>query len=365
MDYKKELNVQEPYENKSVNKFDKRLLYLLLLPILLLLFYLAFLYFTPSEQEEQEEIAQEERVDVIHNLEGEVYLTLSPLETQRPNIYRLSLPFLTLEPLFEEPQYLNYMAKPCPERENLLFVRAYEDNTSQILLLNKETEEITEVTSASEFFERNPVFSSDGEKITYWIYEGDGLSWGVGEDPEDNSIYVSSLSGEKEKVANGVFPLFTPDDENIIFIKNDGLYSLNLTNDSESKLMPLFTSESIVNLPDDDIWGWANLRVNYSEMEKMLIITDSANEKSHIFELESLIPFNYQKVHSIDTDTPNWPVFYSGGDYMLMQEFETVEPYFPIISFWFLGGQEPERILTFSLEDYDIGYIWLTDWITK
>ena len=355
-------------KHKEINS---KVWYLLILPVLLLSI-LVFAYFFMSEEsiEQEQEFEEEVPIEVTteRKLEGEIYLTLSPLGgVDEPNLYRLDIASSELEPIFEEEEGIrNYMASFSSDLDNMVFVRSYEDDSSQILILDKQTQEITEVTSRSEFFLRNPSFSPDGEKILYWTYENEENPWGVGVQAEENSIYISTIDGTQEKIAQGVYPFFTPTGDSIIFIKNDGLYSFDLENKSEELMINLFTAESPISLPDRDLWGWGGLRAAYSQSDEALIITDYVNEKIHLFDVNSLSPFSYTEMISYDVNKPNWPTFAPLGGYFLIQEYELIQDSSnPILSFFLLEEGEPERVHTFRINNYEVGYIWAADWVVR
>jgi Tol biopolymer transport system component len=358
-------------DEQKNNGVDPKVWLLLLLPLaMIIMFVLVYVSFSPKQEEkvEQEENLEsqiEETPQTTSKLEGEVYLTLAPPGIDTPDIYRLDLASSKLEPVFEEFENLNYMPNFSSDLEKMIFVRAYDDDTSQILLLDEQTNEISEITSRSEFFLRNPIFSSDGEKIVYWKYENEQNPWGVGAQAEANSIYITTLDGEKEKVANGVYPFFVSDGGEIVFLKDDGLYNLNLDTGVETLMMALFLPESFIVLPEHDTLGWANLRINYSSEDNVLIITDSSQGQIHVFKVDSLVPFVYTDVQSIDAGNPNWPVFHPRGGYFLIKESQTRGLAYSFINFYRLDNDMVEAIHSFDLRDYDLGYIWSADWIVR
>ena len=353
--------MEEEIENKKENN---SLIWIIIMPLAFL--SVALLYVFVFSNAADDIFPEDEKgKPYVHRLEGEVYITLAPLDQDLPDLYRLKLPSFTLEPVFEESEYRNYMANFSSDLKNMVFARGYEDSTFQILLLDEETQEISEVTPRTEFFVRNPIFSPDDDKIVYWLYENEQNPWGVGVQAEDNSIYISSLDGEREKIAEGVYPFFAPDEDIVIFMKNDGLYSLDLKTGNEELMIELFTAESLVTLPEHDALGWAALRLNYSIADNVFVITDSVNKEVHIFELETLTPFKYSSVKSFDASKPNWPVFHPNGDYFFILEYQEQGPGFPLLSFLYLDDEIPQRIDSFSLRNHDVVYVFSGDWVVR
>lgn len=355
---------EEKVESQKVRKHSFPL-WIVAVLIFLLVFSLTLALLWVLSDSEDEDLGKVE--PKIHKLEGEMYLTLSPLDFDEPNLYRLELPSFNLEPIFEGSEHRNSMASFSPDSENMVFVRGYdEDWTSQLLILQKDTQEIVELTSRLDTLLRNPEFSKDGDSVVYWAYEGDEspIPWGLGYEAEENTIYLMPIDGDSQKIANGVYPIFI--EENVIaFIKNDGLYSLNLDTMEETLMLELFEEGSFITMPDNRTWSWGGLRVDYSSQESMLSIADFVNEKIHFFEVESLNPFEYSEVHTLDGDRPHWPVFSPTGDYFVVLEFQKRGTSYPFLSFFYLDETLPKRIDSFGLRDYDIGYISSPSWIVE
>ena len=300
-------------------------------------------------------------------LEGEIYLTLSPLGEEKPNIYKLDLETMELEEYFKDSEYRNYMANFSSDLKKMVFVRAYEDDSSQLILLNEKTGEVSEIGTRSTGFIRNPKFSPDNQQIVYWTFEGTASSFG--DNPEDNSIYIISLDGSKEKITNGSFPLFTPDGNGLLFMKNDGLYIFDLSNKTEAFALEIRIGEELKELLGElepRLAPWLAVRFNVFAEDNLLIATNTVTSKINIFKINSWFPFSYERLFDVNFYAPNWPVFSQNGGYFAIQEFvsqpegETGLPHLGVYN-----SETLEKEVLFSLENYELNNIWVTDWIIK
>jgi hypothetical protein len=347
----------------------RRLFAFVLFLILLITLLIIFILFRQEKVFEKKPSTEETPTEAL--LKGEIYLTLSPQGEETPNIYKLDLDTMFLEEYFPESPYRNYMAKFTSTAESMAFVRGYDDNTNQIMIFNLNTEEFFELTPRQNIFPRNPVFSPDDTKLAYWIYTE--VDAPLGEYPEDNSISViSAVDWTEEEVAKGAFPFFTPDGEFLIYLKNDGLYSLNLETENEKKVVDMdslyldnYIAEGGADLEELEkvgLPGWTTFRFALSPNGKNLIITDTVSSNVLVFERTSQGGFEYS--FNLMADAPNWPNFSPDSEYFVIQEFETGETTFPKLSIFSFDDLEFQE--GFGLgEAYDSNYFWVSDWIVR
>ncbi len=377
-------NVQS--KPKEDGKIDSRVWYLLLLPLLLFVFLVLLYFYLTEDAEEKEEreieneqeyivqegkeafLEQREEMSetfVESGLEGEIYLTLSPFNYEdegfvvQPNIYRFDLATeeLAPHPFFEGSYNHNYMASFSSDSEKMTFVKSYEGENHRVMVLNPSTEELRSLTPFLGFFPRNPRFSPDDEEVIYW-------GGGELQSPEGSSIYISSLDGEQREVANGAYPVYSPDGTSVIFLKNDGLYILDLKTKEEYLAIDLTDKEVFPNLrlvgPD-----WYAFRFNISPEGDFLIVTHTlASDSNRIFEVSSWDPFEYEDYAEPEFSQPIWPVFSPDARYLALEEYR------------FDGEQDSLRLSIYDvenmeivgntcLENYELDYVWVSDWIIK
>ncbi len=363
----------------AVLKSKKKLFPLLFLFGLLLLGLLFYLFTNFGSWElltisEVRERIEEKKEDVGPT--GEIYLTLSPLGTNKPNIYKLDVESMELEEFLpNDERHANFMGKFSPDGSKMAFVRAYEDATSQLLLLDLRSNDLTELTPKSNFFLRNPQFSSDGNKIAYWVYEDTTLGQSFANNPEENSIYVVDLFGSTEKIAKGAFPFFVDDDKKILSLVDSGLYVLDLQSKQGRVLvsfdmgdLDILISEGVL---EGDLPSWLSLRVGVSRSGDLIILTDTSSSQINILKIKSWVDFDYEYSFRIVSALelavgPNWPTFSSDSEYLALQDFSDTSDSLSRqsqISVFSFNGEELLREAQFSLENYDLNSIWITDWM--
>ncbi len=364
-----------PSVNDNGDKTRKNKIIVALFALLPILFVVLFFYaYQKLVIFEGHEIQPK---DEVSSLEGEIYLTLSPLETNKPNIYKLDLETMELEEYFKDSPYRNYVGKFTSDFQKMMFVRLYADDMSQVLLLDESTQKISEITSKSEFFPRDPVFSPDNAHIAYWVYEGEEneLPFGFGKKPENHKIYISDLEGNEQYVADGVFPLFGTNKEEIYFFKKEGIYKKNLENNEESLwfdfVMDRFNPfEEMIQAGEirADVEIWMTMRFNFSKDRELFIISDTFDSIVYVCELNLSSAVACEEgplVPPFGPSSPNWPVFSPIGNYVVMQTVKYLEgAHQNQISIFSLLG-EIENLKDFDLSKYEQQNIWVSDWILR
>ncbi len=353
-----EINKEDKVE--KINKKDKTVLFLsfLLLLLLMVFFSLYYIFYIKTDA-----------------LKGEIFMTLAPKDSEYANIYSLNLETMELQEYFEEANYSNYMGKFSPNLEKMVFVRNYEDETSQLMFVDETEEKEYEITGRSNYFPRNPSFSKDGDKVVYWVYENEEIPFSFGEFPEDHSIYISSLDGKLEKVAEGAFPLFCMEDSStIIFLKNDGLYSLDL----EGKLEQRFYDLDFSGVNDwllenaefglgerPDFWGWLTFRYNISLDQEFLLVTEALPPSIRIYQRQEdgWGPGSLLFLQDVEGKGPVWPVYSPRGEHYAVQDFGDWEGISTQLQVY--QQESSEKVFEYGLNDFNRDHIFITDWIVR
>lgn len=373
--------------------------------ILLTLIFLFYFYFTTKPESEVDMVYrddvtyQEVSDDLIHSedsLQGKIYLTLSPSEDINPNIYRLDLSSSELSPYFDDYQEegfkRNYMSKLSLDGSKMVFWRWMKEPTpgqeeseeydgiprytsdeyTQLVLLDRENQETTELSFLYNLITRNPQFSPDGELITYWISESEHSAVVPELSPELYSIHVLTLDGIKQELTNGVHPKFLPDGEHILFLKDDGLYTINLDTNEERLVLDMAFGDLGDPFEErvEDTTHWSSVRFNFSSVNNLLIVTDQLRSKGKIYEISSWNPLNLDFKYEIELYRPSCLVFSPCGEYFAITEFGP-----PVEESEFDQGitaqvaiyalETFERKQTFSLEEYYSRTIWISDWVLE
>ncbi len=369
-------------EKKEVARDNKRNIVIIslfaLLPVfvIVLIFYAySKLSYVPSDEYDavvEETIYDEDFDDVVYrvgeegdfvdtNLEGKIYLTLSPFdsgsERLQTHIYFFDLATSELKSFFEidDSHYNDYMSSFSPDLSEMIFVQEYEEQKSKIMMWNVDSEELLGLTSLLDFFARNPRFCAKGENIVFW--GGTDMST-----PENSSVYFVSLDGEKEELTRGAYPVCSPEGQYVLFLKNDGLYSFNLDTGEEKQAVDLTDEELFPGLNLSGM-GWYGFRFNVSNNGELLAITNTLGGPSVLLGIDSWKPFEYELLKEFSFAQPLWPVFSPCNNYLAVQGFYTEGDYPTQLSIYDLDTLE--RVGGFSIEGFDLDYIWISDWIKK
>ncbi len=389
-------NQQEEIKKNKESLTEKNWpLVVLSILIVLTLTFLIYFYFTTKPESEVDIVYRDDVTEQEAFLEGTIYLTLSPGEENNPNIYTLDLSTGEFSPVFEtlveSGAHLNYMSKFSPDLKQKVFYRwsgetlidqekaaefgadlteeMYEEivlsheEYRYLVVLDIDSGELFELTPRSDLILKNPQFSPDGQSVVYWVEET-----GSQEDfslPESNSIYISSLDGTQEEITQGVFPYFSPSGESLVFLGDDGLYTIDLESREETLILdsvfddledPFVQPEEYAVPP-----GWSSIRFNYSPVNNLLVVTDTLSQRGRFYEINPWEPLTLELVYDEEFYSPNWPVFSPCGNYLVLQEYEPTQRRHTQVAIYELGSFE--RLKAFDLLDYNLETIWITDWI--
>lgn len=290
-----------------------------------------------------------------------VYLTIF-LEDEEgeesANVYSLDLDLLEISSVFDEGY--NTGASFSENTQQMVFVRSYDDGSSQILIYEENSGETTEVTSRKDAFLRNPRFSSDGENIAFWMVEN-----------ETPYVYVTDLNGDVERLFEGVNPLFSPDSNSLIYLKNNGVHVFDLRNEDNRWVFQYDVEEEKY---------WEGLTLSLSSNND-LIVTDAASVKKYVLEFTNWRNFEFEKAIYLDEEFLEYP--HTGSQFspdsnsfvsleVSPQEVEDEDEsaYGHILIFRDKESWDIDEVYDFedyfpTLEDSVMTDVWLTDWVIK
>lgn len=373
--FEKEKGVDNFEDAKSEKSNDKRNILIVALFAIIPLFVLALIFYAYTQLSDDDVSVEEEATRPVDgvvdesfeeatepfDLVGELYLTLSPVTSDLPflDIYTLDLPTRETKIFLNEDEEVldNLTPSFSYDEGKMAFVRRYDDYTSQVMVFDVDSEEMIEISPRYGFLEMNPVISPDESEVAYWFYENSEERFGQAQTPEDNHVVTAEIGDpyliERVK-GSGAYPVYSPSGDHLMYLKNDGLYILDLNSDTESLALEL----------DIDLDGthggypaWLAWRFNISADGDMLVVTDSIDSYVYLYKINSWENFDYEEVFSdMFVEGPIWPVFSPCGNYLAMQMGVD-------IGVFDLNSHEMERV--FDLEDYYPDSIWLSDWILK
>ena len=174
----------------------------------------------------------------------------------------------------------------------------------------------------------------------------------------DWEIRVIDLNSRKEQVVvNGIRPMWSPDGEQILYVREDGLYRYRFDVDS---------SEKVWDVADDGNGISVVSKFGLSPNGRFLAWTTPDLNLITMFEIISWEPFVMDEIGRIQSEKSQyyWPVFSPDSRFYVVQAAD-----------W-KGGEQPENarleiretkgrevLRTFSLEEYDFLRAFTNDWI--
>lgn len=311
-----------------------------------------------------------ETINRSEALGGTLYLTLSPKGHAVPEIYSYDIDSNLFEKETRLPPGMNLTPKFSPDGRTVAFARyPLNSDVMQVFAGDPNSNTLKQVTSNDITYKREPVWSPDGTRLVYVAesktdLQNEGVYSGHPEHPvEAWQIYVTDLNGNEHFISRGYNPIFSPDGNKLIFLKNNGLNVLDLSDP---------------NATPENVWGVQNDRAHYhmkltlshdgktlvwtnhhgnNDQGQLLVINMSwdpfsvslARELSGIYIYTAFSPDDrYLAVEKFVKD-PTDPSI-SGSDY----------PNSPRINVFNLSTLEEKELL--NLKGFDGNYLWFTDW---
>lgn len=285
--------------------------------------------------------------------EGKLYLTLIPNDGRRDiDIYTYDVISNKLERMEKElPDGVNVTGSVSPDGLQFAFMGLDGKGFMQLFVKkhaegNKES--VRQVTDDDLKFKREPSWAPGSHRVAYSVAPSDkekdsGL-------PDSWSVYISDLNNRETFITNGYNPLFSPDGNSLIILKNDGLYLYSLVNRELSKVW--------------GIGGQANtfMKLSLSNDARTLSWSDHLAHNNNgallIFDIKSWNPFGIELKRQLERYTFH-SQFSPDGKY-LATLIGNQDPYVELIN---LDNFATQKIL--DLTGFSTEYLWLSDWSLK
>lgn len=322
----------------------------------------------PEAISKVEKILQEKKVYPVEvcdskkfpPLSGRIFLSLRPVDKEKMGIFNFDLGKKEIEEFLMEDSN-NWAVTFSKDRKKITFI-SDRTGTFQVFVGDSNKKEIRQVTmSRDEENERKtkPVFSPDGKKIAFTKMKLTGFSFA------DNwQTFLTDLQGKEEFLAEGVSPVFSPDGNYLLLLKNAGVYLYNFKNKEWERVIELRDEENKL------IWGTVNMRLSLSPDGKKLAILDFPEEIVYLFQINSWSPFNY-KLKGIIRTAGFWGAFSPDGNYLAFWEADLkkeekeggilITPENSRLVVYETCNLE--KVFSFNLKGFDPEDGFLTDWI--
>lgn len=293
------------------------------------------------------------------DLSGGLYLTLTPKGQSTPlqsYVYDLKERTLKEFPLGEGE---NITTKISPDGTALAFAKARpQDDYMQLFLSDTRTGKLRQLTDDTVTFKREPTWSAQNDQLAYITAE---LPEGEERDPhlpESWNIYVTDLEGNTRFITEGYNPLFSPNGDALLLLKNDGLYlyALDEDNSAPQKVWPVLNelANSHMKLtlshdPDKTVLAWTN---HHASPDGELIL----------FNVNSWEPFEMRLVHRIKRSAI-FTAFSPDFQYLAVEVADPVPNETGRnlhIAIYDLETLSTEYLL--DLNEFNGDFMWLTDW---
>jgi len=330
--------------------------------IALLIIFGLFYYLNPTTKPPQstvvktsEEIkALEETLDTS-KLGGVIYLTLKSKEPKK-SVSGLFAYFLDNNELIEtlggnKMRFLAINEHMSPDNKISAYVVKVKKEEgvyiSQVFTYTYDT--WSALTSNNVTRKQHPKWSLDGTRIAYMAYNPETPTSTIELLPNKWSVYIVDMDGKETYVTDGAYPTWIPDG-NLVVLKPDGLYLVNVE-DNSKVLIWQFDSTTYINT-----------MLNVSKDGTMIALSSIDNETVSLIKVSSWEPFNGELYAEIPVGA-FWPVFSEDGKYLVVQavDLETIK-----------DNPDPRLIIydvdtlrsatMINLDGYEQLYMFVTDW---
>ncbi|NQV93505.1 PD40 domain-containing protein [Candidatus Kaiserbacteria bacterium] len=300
--------------------------------------------------------------DAQFNISGSLHLTLLPKnESKLVNTYTYDINSAEFKSI-QLAQGLNMTTKVSPNGDRLAFARYGGDEVMHIFVTDQERKDFKRISKNKLSFKREPTWSPDGSSIAYVAFEEDGSD---AHDPEGWQVYVADTrSGDTKKderlITRGYNPIFSPDGNSLLLIKNEGLYLYDLTQNKEPEKV-----WGVLGGEDSGSHMHSHMKLSLSHDAKTLAWSDHhklPNGGLTLFSITSWSPFSIEVKKQID-------------NYIIYNIFSPDDKYLAVqVADEALDGQLINgRVLVYNLDTFDfknildlrgfnVDFMWLTDW---
>ncbi len=220
-------------------------------------------------------------------------------------------------------------------------------------ILDHTTGEVREISSNNMPFKREPVWSSDASTVAYVATQASTHEEDGHHTPERWEVYVVDISGEERFIARGYSPVFSPDGNTLLILRNDGLWAYDISSST-----PVGRVVWGIKGEADDM-----MKINLSPDFKKLAWSNHHSQQVALFEIDDWDALALRSIEQISGSVV-WSVFSPDSTHLAMEVFDDVDgkPENPRIVLRDLSSGK-EKLLQ-SLKGYNVDYLWITDWAT-
>ncbi len=300
------------------------------------------------------------------NLTGSLYLTLMPIDKSRAiSIYSYDINSTKFKNLSLY-SGSNISSKISPNGENIAFARPVVGGSMQIFVTNIATGDTKAVSKNNVKYKREPIWSPDGNSIAYIVSGGENRNNNSKEgshNPEAWGVFIVGVgtnAGEERFITSGYNPIFSPDGNSLLVLKNEGLFLYDLTKDAESQKV-----WGVLGEKKFGAYMHSHMKLSLSKDGKKLAWSDhhrSPGGGLTLFTITSWKPFSMEIRKQLKGGFI-YNVFSPDSNYLAVETYDEARN----------GQLTNGHVLVydmstfdfrdvFNLNGFDTGFLWLTDW---
>jgi hypothetical protein len=288
------------------------------------------------------------REDPFAEMSGKIFLTLSPKDGSVPvNIYAYSITENNLVPVADDGA-MRLTGKVSPDGTKFAWVAPDSSGTLQLFVRDIASQVTEQVTFGTSTQRRLPTWSPGQTRIL-----SNSLREGADRKrPGSWMILITDLSGSEYELVSGLQPLWSPEGNEIVMLREDGIYSYMVKTQELLRTMGLGQGQLF------DIGE----KIGLSPDGTLFALSKNSSNEVVIFDVTSWSPFTIKLRHTISggTNSPFWPVFSPDGKYMVVQWMDDAD----INRVW-LSAYDTTEFKSKNLVDlsaFDSQAAFVTDW---
>lgn len=281
-----------------------------------------------------------------------------PLGIYSYDIFTRKLSRVLVDPSAQTSDYNAYFSPSFSDDEKMMVFSQNKksEGVSQIYVASLDGTNSRQITRSSEVFKREPVISPDNKLIAYIVQRTDVKEVEGAELPESWTVFLTDFSGKAIKVSNGTNPLFSPDGEKLLVLKNDGIHLFDIRDTMEVKEIGLVLVTA---------GGRASqtMKLSLSRDRNMLAWSSPGKNNLMVYKITSWNTFSATPFKSIPIKA-YWSVFSPDGTHLGIQEIrlspKTGNEYIVIVAYELKTSTLVDVV---KLNKYANEYFWFGGWV--